>query len=328
MKYQVHYIAVGDADAIVLYYKENDYSESKLVLIDAGNVGDAGTIKKYIHDHFNTYKIDIAICTHPDKDHKGGFFGLLEDPQVEIVNFYLKDPWAYLDVDNFDNVDDEEEACLISRSVFAHPQDGSKNLIDLAIDNCTGEFCNLEDGFEFDEIPLQVVGPSEEYYGEVVIDMINNFSELNDEADFENYDESALPSDEDAKSVIDEDDDTSDTNRSSIMLLFTPGNNRYLFLGDATCASIADSMQRHDLTDCKVKIPHHGSKHNMTTVIIDALKPVQSIISAKGSKKHPNSGLVYWLSKYGNVYSTHKSGSLYYTSEPTKHSAIPLKKKQ
>ena len=59
----------------------------------------------------------------------------------------------------------------------------------------------------------------------------------------------------------DEDDDTSATNRSSLILLFNPGR-RFLLLGDATCASIRDAMENHDLTKCTIKVPHHGSKHS------------------------------------------------------------------
>ena len=77
-----------------------------------------------------------------------------------------------------------------------------------------------------------------------------------------------------------------------------------------------------------LKVPHHGSKHNMTTEIIEFIEPRMSIISAKGTKKHPNSGIVFWLSKYGNVYSTHKSGSLRYPKRPEQSSASPLKEKQ
>ena len=57
------------------------------------------------------------------------------------------------------------------------------------------------------------------------------------------------------------------------------------------------------------------------------LEPESAVISAKGSRKHPNSGIVYWLSKYCNVYSTHKSGDLMYTSEKVEYPARPLKKK-
>ena len=52
-----------------------------------------------------------------------------------------------------------------------------------------------------------------------------------------------------------------------------------------------------------------------------------SIICACGNEKHPNSSLVYYLSKYGNVYSTHKTPRLFYTSDKVIKPATPLKKK-
>lgn len=33
-----------------------------------------------------------------------------------------------------------------------------------------------------------------------------------------------------------------------------------------------------------LKVPHHGSKHNLTTEVINMLKPSSAVISAKGSK--------------------------------------------
>jgi len=58
-----------------------------------------------------------------------------------------------------------------------------------------------------------------------------------------------------------------------------------------------------------------------------------SIISAQGSNKHPNTGIVHWLSKYGNVYSTHKNDSdLHYRrnieSRKNNKTALPLKEKK
>ena len=54
-----------------------------------------------------------------------------------------------------------------------------------------------------------------------------------------------------------------------------------------------------------LKVPHHGSRRNLNTSIIEALSPKKCYISAAGNKKHPSGRLVYWLAKYGNVYSTH-----------------------
>lgn len=326
-EYKLHFLSVGDADCMVISYRSSVLTDRKIAVIDAGNVSDSKKIKDFLWDNYRTRKIDLAVCTHPDKDHKGGFFGLMEDRQMTIVDFWYKDPCSVLSFDNFSEGTTEDEAIEICHSIFNHPNDNSNNLLYLAERKCTGEVKSVKDGDRHIDIPITVMGPSEDYYREVAIDMLNDFKEIEDEADFEDYDETALPSDDDAKSVIDEDDDTSATNRSSLILLFNPGR-RFLLLGDATCASIKDAMKHHDLTKCTIKVPHHGSKHNLSTEIIEELDIVQSVISAKGSKKHPSSAIVHWLSKYGNVYSTHKSGELIYHSENTRgRVATPLRSK-
>lgn len=326
-EFKLHFLFVGDADCMVISYRQNAFSLRKIAVIDAGNIGDSQTIKDFLWDTYKTRRIDLAICTHPDKDHKGGFFGLFEDEAMEIVDFWYKDPWSVISVDDFEEDITEAVAIQVCRRVFNHPSEDGKNLIEIAEDKCTGVVKSIIDGDICDFMPLTVVGPSEEYYREVAIEMVSEFEEIVDDPDDDKYDEEALPNDEDAKSVIDEDDDPSATNKSSIMLLFNPGP-RYLLLGDATCASIKEAMQHHNLTGCIVKVPHHGSKHNLTTEIIEDLKISQSVISAKGSKKHPNNAIVHWLSKSGNVYSTHKTKGLYYSSEPTIIGATPLRKKQ
>lgn len=326
-EYKIHFLDVGDADCMVVSYRHNERSERKIAVVDAGNVGDSQRIKDFLWTHYRTRIIDLAVCTHPDKDHKGGFFRLMEDVEMSIVDFWYKDPCSVLTLDDFEKGTTEDEAVEICHSIFNHPTDDRKNLIKLANRKCIGKVVSVKDGDKHNRIPITVFGPSDDYYREVAIDMLNDFKEIEDEADFEEYDEKALPIDEDAKSVIDEDDDTSATNRSSIILLFNPGR-RFLLLGDATCASIKDAMERHNLTNCTIKVPHHGSKHNLTTEIIEDLDVVQSVISAKGSKKHPSSAIVHWLSKYGNVYSTHKSGDLYYYSGPaTGIGSTPLRAK-
>lgn len=72
LKYEYEVLKVGDADAILIRHYIN--GEPFIVLIDAGNAGDAAIIKKHLEDYYNSYYIDLAICTHPDSDHKDGFF--------------------------------------------------------------------------------------------------------------------------------------------------------------------------------------------------------------------------------------------------------------
>lgn len=218
------------------------------------------------------------------------------------------------------------------RQVFNKPSDPSVNLIDKLLERQIKTW-SVKAGAGHENIPIKVLAPTSDYYGEIVKAMVKDYGvQAYDELDTESYDENALPEESDVKSVIDEDDDPSPYNAGSLVLLFEPGDGKkYLFTGDANCASLSNMIQNYKkelLNITILKVPHHGSKHNLTTQIIDCLSPTLSVISAKGTKKHPNSGIVHWLSKYGNVYSTHKSGSLHYPKSQSESSAEPLKKKQ
>ena len=142
--------------------------------------------------------------------------------------------------------------------------------------------------------------------------------------------ERELPTEEEAKSVMDEVKEESPTNKSSLILLFHPNGHNFLLTGDACSATLKDAVEDYpqNIPGCVLKVPHHGSKHNLTTEVIEMLKPSSAVISAKGSKKHPNRAVVHFLSKHCNVYSTSKSGTLIYQSEPVTRPADALRKKQ
>lgn len=73
--------------------------------------------------------------------------------------------------------------------------------------------------------------------------------------------------------VIDKQDDESTHNASSVIFMFIPeGSNgrKYLFAGDATRRSfeiVKENLEK-EIANCYwLKIPHHGSFHNLTTDI-------------------------------------------------------------
>ena len=328
MKYRVYILDVNDADAIVIKYTKDNERWINAV-IDAGNIGDGIKVKQCIgKSQDGKYHIDYAICTHPDKDHKGGFFDMLNDNEVDISNISVMDPWEYLEKGDFTKVRYRENAKNKARSPFNSPDCSSKNLIDIA--EAKGILQRVHDGYQFPNIPLLVIGPKEDYYKQCVLGMVEHFAELKDEPDMERFDESAFPSEEEARSVIDEVEDESYTNKSSMVLLFRPNEKmKFLLCGDAASSSLQSIVDNHIdiIKGCIIKVPHHGSKHNLTTSIIDRLSPISAVISARGTKKHPNKAIVRWLSKYCDVFSTHKSGTLIYKSEPSASPAIPLKEK-
>lgn len=329
MEYYVNILDVGDADAIVINYRNNS-NRWWTIVVDAGNVGDGAMVKRYIKHVVNgMYYIDYAVCTHPDKDHKGGFFDLYEDRTVEIANFVFANPEVILYRDYRRLLYSPGHLVNQGKKTYNHPNDDTRNLIDIMRRKGTNIY-QWSNGVDFVGVPLKIVGPSEQFLKDSIYEMTLDFAELEDEADGELYNEDEKLTDEEALSVMDTETEASPTNKASLILLFHPENRSFLLAGDACAMSIHEAIDAYgdEVIGCTLKVPHHGSKHNLTTEVIDLLSPQSATISCKGSKKHPNSGVVYWLSKYCNVYSTAKSGTLTYQSVPVEHPAIPLKKKQ
>lgn len=77
----VHYINVGQADATLLEFYENE--QSYYILIDAGNWNDSDVVT-YLKEHEVTH-LDIIIGTHPHADHIGQLDQLLAQFDVTEV---------------------------------------------------------------------------------------------------------------------------------------------------------------------------------------------------------------------------------------------------
>ena len=328
MWYQIHILNVGDADAIVIKYQESLGAPFVTAVIDAGNIDNSGDVLDCVGKTSDgTYHINYAFCSHPDTDHKGGFFNLLANRRVQIDNMCLFDPWDFLSVTDFSRIRNPLNAKAMARAPFNHPNNLSLNLISIA--ESRGILRKAHKGCFCPDIPIQVLGPSDNLYTECAIGMLEDYAEMKDDPNFEPYDEDSLLDEMSARSVIDLEDDSSCSNLSSMVLLFAPpGGRHFLFPGDAGCISLSPVIREYAqiLRGCTLKVPHHGSRHNLSTTIIDSLRPTSAVISAKGSRKHPNSGIVYWLSRHCNVYSTHKSNGLVYGSDINGR-AIPLKER-
>ena len=335
LRYEYEALKVGDADAILIRHYIDD--EPFIVLIDAGNAGDATIIKKHLKDYYNSYYIDLAICTHPDSDHKDGFFDLLQDEDITIETFWLTDPAQYLKAADIQRYRNKENATKAVRKIWQKSTDPNLNLIDLALNKCT-TVKSVTDGAKHPILPISIVGPSDEYYAEVVKIMVANYGiKTYEDTSKEAYDDAFKIDEDDIESVIDSEEDPSPYNASSLIILYEPGDGkRLLFAGDANTTSLQMMLNKYKwLRNVDfLKVPHHGSRRNLNTSIIEALSPKKCYISAAGNKKHPSGRLVYWLAKYGNVYSTHICNSyMHYQSAtiPKRNGAVnlmPLKGKK
>lgn len=310
MKYEYEMLKVGDADAILIRHFVKD--EAYIVLIDAGNASASSLIKEHVRKYFGTTYIDLAICTHPDSDHKDGFFDLLLDEEIQVGEFWLTDPACYLDEQDIQRYRNRYNAINAVRKIWNKSTDDSINLIDLAVKKC-GEknVKNISDGVRHPKLPITCMGPTDRYYLENVKQMVQDYNVIPyDDSSKDAYDEAFKIDDGEIRSVIDGIEDPSPYNASSLILLYEPGDGkRILFAGDANTTSLQMMLDKYKwLRNVDMlKAPHHGSQRNLNTKIIDALAPKKTYVSAAGNKKHPSGRLLYWLAKYGDVYSTHSA---------------------
>ena len=97
-KYEIDMLSVGAADASLIHFYDDDNDREYIVLVDAGNYSDGVIITDFVRKRYGKTEIDLAICSHCDKDHFGGFVYLLEQirdnkrNRLDIMRMWINDP--------------------------------------------------------------------------------------------------------------------------------------------------------------------------------------------------------------------------------------------
>lgn len=312
---------VGAADAVLLHFFVKVATDAELeyvVLFDAGNECDGEKILNHINKYYNQKYIDLAICTHCDKDHFGGFKRLLEEhnkarSEFKINKFWIHDPGKHVTADDVKRLRLDDSARERIRHLLDF-EDGSNlfSMIDDAGIPREEVFAGKVDDF----MNLRVWGPSLDYYEE----LLPGFRHDLDFYPNEKKEEDRVRDDADdeilSQALADASDDGSAQNQSSIVVSFEAGNKMLLFTGDAG----RDALHRIVDTDAYgrlkgvsfLKVPHHGSKHNLDNTIITHLNPKASYVSTEKFGKYINKCTVNALKKVGKVYATMKSRCIWY----------------
>ena len=82
MDFSIDMLSVGDADAIILWLKQD--GADFIIFLDGGKPGDGNEVVKhyntYIKPHLTAKPIMIVINSHPHRDHIGGL------PEIIIIS--------------------------------------------------------------------------------------------------------------------------------------------------------------------------------------------------------------------------------------------------
>ena len=317
-KFEIDMLDVKAADAFLIhaYAKQpSGYEYEYIVLVDAGNEGDGEKVLNHIQKYYNKQYIDLVIITHCDADHYGGMKYLIdkhnEGASFSIKKVWVHDPYVHVDVDDVKYIRKDETLRERLNAAYAF-SDGS-NLLDMLDES----HINREEVFSedtYDALNIKVLGPDKEYYESLIPDFRVDLDFKEEQPEDEYTDLACFSQTEDeffSRALEDAYDDKSKVNQSSIIFAFCPKEEIFLFTGDAGKEAIEKVLQQYEgLENINwLKVPHHGSKHNLNNAIIEKLRPKVSFISTEKYSKYANKCIVNALKKVGRVYSTHKNRS-------------------
>lgn len=278
---QINIIDAGHGDCILL-----DINHFK-ILIDCGpktfiirnNV--LARLTSLVGEHG---AIDIAIVTHSDDDHIGGFEYLL-DSSIKIKTIIFNGLQDIPDIvnDSTVNISYKQDYNLRKR-LLEEKEIELKTLI------------RSSDPLIFDGIKITSINPTIE-----ILEKMLNDSDAKKEREEEKkrqkqisssdtYEVSVKDAFEKIKSNQDVfTKDTSITNKSSISLIVEYGEFAGLFLGDAHADDIIEGLKSKGLEGHKfdvVKLSHHGSERNTNIELLKLIGKTEYVLCANNEKKH------------------------------------------
>jgi len=333
---EIEMLSLGDADSIVVTRWLNDVPTR--VLIDGGNKSDAKTVRGFLEDRGIEF-VDHVVCSHPHDDHSGGLSELVEDTTLDFGKAWMHIPQNHVDLDAIHSAVANAAGVKTAQLVEASVQTG----LDL-LDLFALRGIHVEEPFQGSQIGfLEACGPTETCYEELLAELadagklreLDSYFTQSDVSEYltEKFGIGGKAAAVKSSSLLD-DPQTDPLNNTSTVLATKFNSRIYLFTADAGAPALAAAANAYgDLANLNwMQLPHHGSRRNITQVLIEHFAPKWAFVSAAGNQKHPRRAVVNAFKKQGaKVFSTHypKSGALrHHDGEVPDHDgyspAIPL----
>lgn len=292
---------VGNADSFMIRYFGDDDKEI-VILIDAGKSHHGDKVAEHIQKYTTSGKVDLAICTHPDNDHIGGFHKVFD--KIKIEEFWMHDPTQY--------------RTTVKKMLKMEKDNGSPTRLllenlnqSISLMDRIGKIDDLIHktpfaGLTYDKAPITILAPSEPYY----VDRLKDFKDIHQLFEnrqgllFEDY----LYLDEKKAGI-----DGSKPNNSSVITLFHPLLKKYLFTADADVTGLEEAKSNQDLSKLEwMQIPHHGSINNIDAKNLAFFDPELAYISASGRENKPHATVIEMIKNNtrAKIFTTADNGGM------------------
>ena len=257
--------AKESGDAIPLRYKIG--TETRIHVTDGGFQKTGDKIVEHINQYYDEPDtIDAVIVSHPDGDHAGGLRTVLEN--FEVSELWMLRPWDYVDelIDRFARFKNKENLKKRLKEIYPN-------------------VAALEEIAEEEDIPIYepfqgkkigdftVLAPTKERYLDLIVE-----SEKTPQATQESIQASLAKADSSQAAWGEESfssEETSHENEMSIIQYANLCEQKILLTADAGRGALdeaADYAPWAGLTlpgIDRFQVPHHGSRRNVCTEILD-----------------------------------------------------------
>jgi beta-lactamase superfamily II metal-dependent hydrolase len=288
MGYEIDFHPAGSdsksGDAITLRYGNlnGERNEQKVIVIDGGYPDAGEKVVAHIRKYYKTEIVDLVISTHPDADHIGGLSHIIETLTVKKL-------WMHLAWNHAEALEVEFKDGRITdkslREKMRKLLDETHEIEKLA----KRKNISVEEpfaGLKFDGGAIEVVGPSIEFYRE----LLPKFREMPATVEakaglLDTLAKAAVKAVEKVMTTITEawdkdflsdDGETSAENDSSVITKISIEGKIIFLTADAGIVALTEAADRMNITNGinnlrLIQIPHHGSKRNVGPSILNRL---------------------------------------------------------
>ena len=307
--FEIEMFPAREGDCLVVTY--GDAARPRRILIDLGRAATYDDFKqRFAVVPAEDRAFELLIVTHVDRDHIEGTLGLIDDSDQP---FSFNDVWFngyhHLksgDYETFGAVQGERltDGILHHCWPWNRAFDGGPIRVgDSGIPTCV----DLADGMRVcllspDKTKLEALEPRWKNECEKAGIVLGHAAEPDEREGFERLG----PIDIDALAASPFVDDTSEPNGSSIAVLAEFDGKRALLAGDSHVGRLHEELTKlvgvtgEPISLNVFKIPHHGSKHNLSRELLELVDCSQYLISTNGSYfDHPDAETIARIIKFG-----------------------------
>ena len=300
---EIDFIEAGDrdsGDSIAIRQRHNhiDY----IYVVDGGYTEDGQKLVDHIRKYYGqSYYINYLVLTHADADHASGLKTVLKEIQVRCL--WMNRPWNHVDdlMPMFRRYQDRDR--LIARLKSAFPK--VAELEGIAYDRGI----EIRDAFQGNTIGgFTVLSPHRKTYLELVVE--SDKTPVPAARSMPLLRESVSPAAWGEENLKGDTEGTTAENETSIVQFADVCGKKVLLTGDAGVRALTEARQaafQMGKSVCSLdwfQVPHHGSRRNLSSDVLDAWLGVrlqgpmqstaqQAVISAnQNDEEHPKKAVV------------------------------------